>query len=175
MMQAPLNRFNNLLMQRNMLLAGLLAVGACAVAFQYLKTQLGTLMLDEIEGYDREILVSQLLLYGEAGRALHAQVTLYVDMVFPFAYGALFGGLLAMAGRQTRFRFAALLIVPVMLLDWAENIQLLGLLYGFPELSDGQIGFASATTIAKFWAIRVALMALMVLALGKLARRLRGF
>ena len=173
-MLSPLSRLNRLLLERNMLLAGLLAVIGCSLAFHYLKTQLGTLMLDEIEGYDREILVSQLLLYGEAGRALHAQVTLYVDMVFPLAYGALFGGLLAMAGRQTRFRFAALLIVPVMLLDWAENLQLLGLLYSFPDLSDAQIGFASATTIAKFWAIRVALVALLGLTLGKLARRLRG-
>ena len=82
-MQSQLNRLNRLLMQRNMLLAALLAVIVCSVAFHYLKTQLGTLMLDEIEGYDRETLVSQLLLYGEAGRVLHAKVTLYVDMVFP--------------------------------------------------------------------------------------------
>lgn len=173
-MRAHINRLNHLLMQRNMLLAGLLGVIACSVGFHYLKTRLGTLMLDEIEGYDRDILVSQLLLYGEAGRVLHVQVTLYVDMLFPVAYGVLFGGLLALAGRQTRFRLAALFIVPVMCLDWAENIQLVGLLYGFPDLSDGQIAAASATTIAKFWAIRVALLALVGLSLAKLGQRLRG-
>lgn len=174
MMQAQINRLNTLVMQRNVLLAGILAVGACAVAFHYLKTQLGTVMLDEIEGYDREALVGQLLLYGEAGRVLHGQVTLYVDMLFPLAYGTLFGGLLALAGRQTRAHWAAFLILPVMALDWAENIQLLGLLYGFPDFTDGQVALASATTIAKFWAIRVALLALIILALGKLGRRLRG-
>ena len=173
-MQSQLNRFNRLLIQKNMLLASLLIVIICSVAFHYLKTQLGTLMLDEIEGYDRETLVSQLLLYGETGRELHAKVTLYVDMVFPFAYGALFGGLLALAGRGTRFRLAALFVVPVMLLDWAENIQLLALLSGFPDFTDGQIALASATTIAKFWAIRVALLALIGLALGKLGKRLKG-
>ena len=174
MMPAPLNRLNTMLMQRDVLLAGILTVAACAVAFQYLKTQLGTLMLDEIEGYDRETLVGQLLLYGEAGRMLHAQVTLYVDMLFPFAYGALFGGLLALAGRRTRARLAALLVLPVMCLDWAENIQLLGLLYGFPDFTDGQIALASATTMAKFWAIRLVLVVLIVLALGKLGKRLKG-
>lgn len=173
-MPSHLNRLNHLLMHKNVLLAGLLAVIACSVGFHYLKTQLDTLMLDEIDGYDRDTLVSQLLLYGEAGRLLHAQVTLYVDMIFPFAYGALFGGLLALAGRQTRLPLAALFIVPVMLLDWAENIQLVGLLYGFPDLTDGQIALASATTSAKFWAIRLALLVLMGLALGKLGRRLRG-
>lgn len=172
-MQSQLNRLNRLLMQRNMLLAALLAVIVCSVAFHYLKTQLGTLMLDEIEGYDRETLVSQLLLYGEAGRVLHAKVTLYVDMVFPLAYGALFGGLLALAGRGTRFRLAALFVVPVMLLDWTENLQLLNLLYGFPNLIDGQIALASATTIAKFWAIRVALVVILLLGLVKLGHRLR--
>ena len=105
---------------------------------------------------------------------LHAQVTLYVDTLFPFAYGALFGGLLALAGRRTRARFAALLVLPVMGLDWAENIQLLGLLYGFPDFTDGQIALASATTMAKFWAIRLLLVVLIVLALGKLGKRLKG-
>lgn len=173
-MQSQLSRLNRVLMQRNVLLAGLLASVACAMAFHYLKTRLGTLMLDELQGYDRETLVSQLLLFGAEGRALHAQVTLYVDMVFPIAYGALFGGLLALAGRGTRFRWAALLVVPVMLLDWAENLQLLGLFHGFPDLTDMQIELASTTAIAKFWAIRMALLGLLFLALGKFAKRLRG-
>jgi hypothetical protein len=173
-MQSQLSRLNRHLMSRNVLLAGLLVSILCALAFQHLKTRLGTVMLDEIEGYGRETLVEQLLLYGAAGRALHMQVTLYVDMVFPLAYGALFGGLLALAGRQTRWRLASLFIVPVMLLDWAENIQLLWLLSGFPDFSDAHIALASATTIAKFWAIRLALLVLGLLAFTKLAKRLRS-
>lgn len=170
-MQTPLTRLNTLLMQRNMLLASLLAVVLCSLVFQYLKARLGTMMLDEIDGYDRDTLVEHLLLYGDSGRRLHFWVTLLADMAFPLAYGAFFGGVLARLARGTILPLSFLVIVPLMLLDWAENIQFLFIFAQFPALGDTQIGLASATTSAKFWCIRFSLIWLAGLGMARLWRR----
>ena len=140
--------------RRTTLLCSLLAVIICLLGFQWLKSQLGGLMLDELQGYDRDDVNTQMLLYGETGRSLHLRFTLLLDMVFPFAYGAFFGGLLVLAARGTFDRAILLPVLAVMLLDFTENIQLAFMLAQFPNVTDGQIALASATTMGKFWAIR---------------------
>lgn len=170
-MQSTLTRLNTLLMQRNMLLASLLAVILCSLVFQYLKARLGTMMLDEIDGYDRDTLVEHLLLYGDAGRRLHFWVTLCVDMVFPLAYGAFFGGLLARLARGTFVPLSFLALVPLLVLDWLENIQFLVIFAQFPTLGDTQIALASATTWTKFWCIRLALLWLLALVVARVWRK----
>ena len=83
-----LDALNGLLTRRISMVVSFLLVICCILGFQWLKTRLGGLMLDELQGYDREDIRSQMLLYGEAGRSLHLRFTLLLDMVFPFAYGA---------------------------------------------------------------------------------------
>ena len=97
-------------------------------------------------------------------------------MVFPFAYGAFFGGLLIVAARGLFDRAILLPVVAVMVLDFTENIQLAIMLAQFPELGERQIALASATTLAKFWAIRFFLLWLSGLVVWKIftAARRRG-
>ncbi len=162
------------LSQRNYLLAGLLGVVFCMLGFQWLKTQLGTVMLDEIPGYDQEMLGEQMLLFGDAGRRLHMIFTLTLDMVFPLVYGGFFAGLLALAARGLPIRAIAAPVLAVMFLDYAENVQLAAMLGGFPDLSMAQIEVASSTTMAKFWAIRLALYWLLGLILWRIFVALRA-
>jgi hypothetical protein len=168
-----LDALNVVLERRISLILSFLAVVLCLLGFGWLKQQLGAPMLDELQGYDREDINSQMLLYGEAGRALHLRFTLILDMVFPFAYGAFFGGLLVLAARGIFDRAILAPVVAVMLLDFSENIQLALMLGQFPDLSDGQISMASATTMAKFWAIRFFLIWLSGLVVWKLFAALR--
>ena len=171
-----LHALNAVLTRRVSLLCSLLTVIFCLLGFQWLKSQLGGLMLDEMQGYDRDDIKTQMLLYGEAGRSLHLRFTLLLDMVFPFAYGAFFGGLLVLAARGTFDRAILLPVVAVMVLDFTENIQLAIMLAQFPELGDDQIALASATTLAKFWSIRFFLLSLSVLVVWKIStgERRRG-
>lgn len=172
---ARLNALNRLLTRKISIVVSFLFVVCCLLGFQWLKTRLGGLMLDELQGYDREDIRSQMLLYGEAGRSLHLRFTLLLDMVFPLAYGAFFGGLLVLAARDLFDRAILLPVVAVMVLDFTENIQLAIMLAQFPELGDDQIALASATTLAKFWSIRFFLLSLSGLVVWKIftaARRL---
>ena len=161
------------LSQRHFLLASLIGTILIMVGFQWLKNQLGTAMLDEMAGYDRDMLDEQMLIFGEAGRRLHMIFTLSLDMIFPPVYGALFAGLLALAARGLPLKAIAAPVIAVMALDYAENLQLAMLLANYPELTTAQIEAASATTVAKFWAIRFTLYWLVGLVLWRLINTLR--
>ena len=173
---ARLDALNALVTRRTSLLASFLLVVFCILGFQWLKTRLGGLMLDELQGYDRDDINNQMLLYGEAGRSLHLRFTLLLDMLFPFAYGAFFGGLLVLAARGVFDRAILLPVLAVLVMDVTENIQLATMLVQFPDLGERQIALASATTMAKFWAIRFFLLWLSGLVIWKLftAMRQRG-
>lgn len=169
-----MDRLADILARRTYLLAGLLGVIFFMLGFQWLKTQLGTMMLDEMQGYDRDMLNEQMLLFGEAGRRSHLIFTLTLDMVFPLVYGGFFAGLLALAARGLPLKAIAAPVLAVMLLDYGENIQLAMMLNGFPDLSAAQIEAASTTTLAKFWAIRIAFYWLLGLVLWRVLAALRA-
>ena len=142
------------------------------LGFQWLQARLGAPMLDMMGPYQRDELVERMLLYGESGRVLHARFTLFLDMLFPLVYGGFFAGLISLASRHIRYGAGGVFaVIAVMLVDWAENLQLLTLLWGFPDLSDAQIAAASATTQAKVLAIEFAFLWLAGLVLVQLWRR----
>jgi len=169
-----LDALNPLLTRRISLITSFLVVVLCLLSFDWLKQQLGANMLDELSGYDAEALKTQMLLYGESGRALHLRFTLILDTLFPFAYGAFFGGLLVLAARGIFDKAILAPVLAVMILDLAENTQIALMLAQFPDVSDRQIAFASSVTLAKFWAIRFFLFWLAGLVLWKLWMALRA-
>lgn len=171
---ARLDALNRLLTRRISLILSFLAVISCLLGFGWLKQELGMRMLDEMSGYDSEMLNTQMLLYGESGRALHLRFTLILDMVFPLAYGAFLGGLLVLAARGIFDKAVLAPVLAVMVLDVSENVQIALMLAQFPDLGMQQIAFASATTLAKFWAIWFFLMWLAGLVLWNLWVRLRA-
>jgi hypothetical protein len=65
-------------------------------------------------------------------------------------------------------------VLAVMVLDVSENVQIALMLAQFPDLGMQQIAFASATTLAKFWAIWFFLTWLAGLVLWNLWVRLRA-
>lgn len=162
------------LAMRSYLLAFGLGVVFAMLGFQYLQTRLGAPMLDVMSAYDREGLVERLLLFGETGRAMHARFTLFLDMVFPFIYGGFLAGLVHLLTRGTRFQKSLFAVPVVMLIDWVENAQILALLWGFPDLSDGQIAAASATTQAKTLALQLVFLGLAGLLMWQVLRRVTG-
>ena len=132
-------------------------------------------MLDEMQGYDSDDINTQMLLYGEAGRSLHLRFTILLDMMLPFAYSAFFGGLLVLAARGTFDRPILLPALAVMLLDFSKITQLALMLARFPNVADGQLALVSATTMAKFWAIRFFLWCLSGLVVWKLFKAARAW
>lgn len=159
---------------RAYLLAFGLGVVFAMLGFQYLQNRLGAPMLDMMLGYDREELVERLLYYGEEGRLLHARFTLFLDMVFPVIYGGFLGGLIRLVTRGTRAEASLLAVLFVMLIDWAENLQIIALLWGFPDFSDAQIMAAAATTQGKTWAFQAIFLGLVAVSVYRLYRRLKA-
>jgi hypothetical protein len=170
----PARQLARKLSGRTVLLASGLSVVFAMMGFQWLEGQLGAPMLDMMADYQRDELFERLQLYGEDGRVLHARFTLLLDMVFPLLYGALFAGLISLAARGTHFDTGVLAVGALMFVDWAENLQLLAILWGFPNLSDGQIAAASATTQAKVTSLLFVASWLLGVLVLQLARRLRA-
>lgn len=157
---------------RPYLLAFGLAIVIAMLGFQYLQNKLGAPMLDMMRPYEREQLFEQLLLYGEEGRAMHARFTLFLDTIFPFIYGGFLTGLIRLASRGTAFHMSVLVVPIAMSVDWAENLQLLAILWMFPDLSDVQIAIASATTQGKMLILQFVFMGLASLLVYQFYRRL---
>lgn len=167
-MQSNLIRILDLVSSRNVLLGSGLATVFAMLGFQWLEGQIGAPMLDTMANYQRDELVEHMLLYGEAGRVLHARFTASLDMAFPFIYGPFFAGLLTLAARHTLVPFPGVLVLPVMLVDVLENIQLIALLWGFPDLESQAITLAGQTSAVKILLIQIVFAALPLLLLWQL-------
>ena len=153
-----LDALNAVVTRRVSLFCSLLAVIICLLGFQWLKSQLGGLMLDELQGYDRDDVNTQMLLYGETGRSLRwGLFFLAATLANEIAWRAL--------SDDDWVSFRVLIMVP------ATGLFMMA---QFPNVTDGQIALASATTMGKFWAIRFFLWWLGGLVFWKLFKAARA-
>ena len=106
-------------------------------------------MLDLKPGYSHEEAMDAMEGYGADGRTTYAWASAVLDTLFPLTYVTFFAGLIY------RFRLTegtwVLAFVPVFagIWDLAENAQITAMLIQYPDVSAGQVAWASTFTSIK--------------------------
>ena len=107
-------------------------------------------MLDvRTSGYVLDEAMAALDGYGAAGRRAYMMASLTLDTLFPLAYVTLLAGVIYRYRPTDRWGWLALAPVVTGLVDLGENLQVVGLLLSYPDLSSTQVAAASAFTITK--------------------------
>lgn len=140
----------NALLRNNATLLGLLLVTvAMTLGFRLWTPDVGGVLLDSLASPDEaRALLSSL---SDSQVRTHIRLTLGLDMLYPFAYGGLFVGLVLL-NFQGRLGYLltlpAVIVIPV---DLAENVVHLAALYG----TDTYLDWKALLTPAKFGLIAI--------------------
>ena len=105
-------------------------------------------------GYSYEYAKELLTNLGDSGRDLYLYNQLPLDFLYPGLFAiscALLLSWLFMKIKSPSSRFFYLCLIPVAAgaFDYIENILIVSLITGYPEISPGQVGVSSVMTIAK--------------------------
>jgi hypothetical protein len=103
---------------------------------------------------------------SQAQRSAHVQITLFLDTIYPLAYGAVLAGVAWRFGGALR-GIAILPAIIGVLVDFAENALQVAALTGSPDWLAGK----DIITPLKFGAIALAALIALVLLLAALLRR----
>ena len=118
-----------------------------------LKITGGASILDLEFGYSQEEAYQMLTALGTAGRSFYLMKISPLDFLFPFTYMLCFAGWIALLIKQVthRDRYKYLLLIPVltMLFDWMENVNIIVMLNGYPDLPAGAVFSASISGMLK--------------------------
>ena len=134
---------------------------------------IGADLLDARFGYTHAAVMEAMAAYGEDGRRVYLWASLTLDTLLPIAYvGLLAGALHRLRPRECLWTLAA---VPLAagVLDIGENIQIVAMLLGYPDVLPAQVAAASLTTQLKAVAGLTSLGLVAVLAVLAWVRRLR--
>ena len=132
---------------------------------------LGGEMLDVRQGYDHAEVMAAMEQYGEAGRRIYIWASASLDTLFPIAAFSLLAGLIFRL--RPNERLGTLTFVPIAgaLLDFGENIQIMAMLAGYPDISATQVAAVSTFTQFKWLAINASFLLVVGLAATALFRR----
>ncbi len=135
-----------------------LAIGAvgCAFAFYFLQRALGASILDVLPHYNLDIVNARISVYGENGKWLYAFSALTLDTLFPLCYAGFSAGLVLRFLQSGRFYCS--IPIALAIVDWAENIQIFIILFGYPDITEIQVAAASSATEVKHVLIRMTLL-----------------
>ena len=138
---------------------------------------IGGTMLDVMPGYSHTEAMAAMEGYGASGRSVYATASLTLDTLFPLVYVTLFSGLIHRFRWSDRTAFLAWIPVVAGIVDLGENVQIVAMLFSYPNVGEAQVAVASAFTTVKGWLgpvyqlLAVALLA--VAGIRKLRKRLR--
>jgi len=90
-------------------------------------------LLDTLFNYSQAQAYQHLAAYKEEGRQVYLFSTLFLDTLFPLAYGIFLALLLAFLFGKTKLGILALLPLPLILVDYIENSHIALLLINYPE------------------------------------------
>ncbi len=101
------------------------------------------------------------------GRQIHRLVTGKIDMMYPFVYGGLLMLILFSLIRKIIPKFKYLVVCPllIMLLDFCENFNTLGMLKSYPSITSFQTTIGSTFTFFKWIALVMTLLLVLSLSL----------
>ena len=140
----------------------------------------GASILDFEMGYSCEKAFAMLAALGTEGRAFYQTVMLPMDFPFPVVYMLCFASCIALLLKSVPSEKAVkygkyLLLVPVvaMLSDWAENIGILVMLHGYPDLPAWAVLLASVSGMIKAIFISASILVIALLLILFLHARIR--
>ena len=93
-------------------------------------------VIDLTFGFDPNRTLSMVSEYGDSARAYYAKVEMTADVAYPIIYAVLFGIILSFLYRRKQFSRINVLPFITMLFDYAENVNVVSLLYSFPGQSN---------------------------------------
>ncbi|MDE2732641.1 MAG: hypothetical protein OXI38_14750 [Bacteroidota bacterium] len=129
--------------------------------------------LDGRFGYTHSEAVTALESYGESGRRVYAWGSMTLDLLLPLLYASFMVGLIYRFRPAERWWMLAYLPLGVALLDLGENVQVVLMLTGYPNISVGQVAAASLFTSLKVVTFFLCLALGIVLAVVAGIRRAR--
>lgn len=105
-------------------------------------------------GYSYEYAMQLLGELGAAGRDSYLYKQLPLDFIYPALFAVSSSLLIAWVfskGKLPASRFYYLCLVPIVagFLDYLENIQIILMIFSYPNVSENQVALASLTTIGK--------------------------
>lgn len=125
---------------------------------------IGGELLDVKSGYTCEEAVAALESYGKDGRRVYAWSSATLDTLLPALYTSLLAGLVYRFRPKERLWALAYVPVGAGALDLCENIQIIFLLVGYPDVSAQQVASASLFTLSKRYAFSICTVLAAVLA-----------
>lgn len=127
-------------------------------------------LLDAKSGYTYEEAVAALESYGEQGRRVYAWSSATLDTLLPVAYASFLAGLLYRVRPAERLWRLAYVPIGAGVLDLCENVQIIFLLVGYPEVSVPQVASASLFTLSKGYTLSACVVMAAALAVVSAAR-----
>ncbi len=122
---------------------------------------------------------------GQSGRATLLRWHYYgLDAIFPVLFGASTACLLVLLGNRLprfarlapllKFVFAAVLVAPAALLDYAQNFAIIRILHADIPVDPGLVAVASSLNAAKFAAFAIPLCVIVMFVLARLRHTKRN-
>ncbi|MYE24504.1 MAG: hypothetical protein F4Y01_11270 [Gammaproteobacteria bacterium] len=143
-----------------------------ALAATFPALPLGGEMLDVRQGYDHGEVMAAMEQYGEAGRRVYVWASATLDMLFPIAAFSLLAGLITRLRPNERLGTLAFVPIAGAVFDFGENIQIMAMLGGYPDISTTQVTAASTFTQLKWLAINASFLLVIGFGLTALLRRM---
>lgn len=125
---------------------------------------IGGELLDVKSGYSHQEAVTALEGYGAEGRRVYAWSSATLDTLLPIAYASLLAGLVYRFRPAERLWTLAYLPIAAGVLDLCENVQIILLLIGYPDVSAPQVASASLFTLSKGYALSTCVVMAAILA-----------
>lgn len=130
-------------------------------------------------GYSYEYARELLTALGEKGRELYLYNQIPLDLLYPglFAISCsllLSWLLLKIKEPNSRMFYFCLIPVAAGAFDYAENILIISMIAGFPDISQGQVGVSSVVTIAKSVSTTLFFIVLTVVGISGFVKKGKG-
>ncbi len=150
------------------IIPALLCCAYCIYLFQSAQTKMSqimgeeAIMIDVRSDYTLDEINDFFTKLKPEGRQIHQRAAGVTDMIFPFAYGALFILLSAfflkkIARPDSNWMYLALFPIVLMLVDFKENFNTLNLLEKFPNLTNEMVDSAARITSLKAMLVNISM------------------
>ena len=153
------------------LVVSLVVAVLLGAAFQALP--LGGEMLDVRQAYDHGEVMAAMEQYGEEGRRVYVWASASLDTLFPIAAFSLLAGFIFRLRPNERLGTLAFVPIAGALFDFGENIQVMAMLVGYPDIATTQVAAASTFTQLKWLAINASFLLVIGFGATALFRRMR--
>ena len=111
---------------------------------------IGSNLIDLRYSYSYEEIALLIHGYGILGRYIYFLSSLILDSLFPFFYVSFFGCIILLLIKSYQ-KLEYFILVPLLTgaIDILENIQIMSLLFWYPEISHSSVVLSSYTTLLK--------------------------